>query len=254
MRIQRRFAPPHPTPPSDEGQTPGSRSPFGIGRESQLVDRRPDREQGAHPRSSFTRRAIRISANLVGATGAAFFAYSSLHFYVQSHRLIGVAQFCQQMIVVVAYLVRRPAGRSSRRVDDWLLAFGGTFAGVLFRPFGAHPPWGVGSGLALQLIGVAICIASLLTLGRSFGFAAADRGVVERGPYAVVRHPLYASYLLIGTGYLLQSLSVRNALVMVLGSGCNVGRALVEERLLDRNEDYAGYRRHVPWRLVPGLW
>ena len=97
-------------------------------------------------------------------------------------------------------------------------------------------------------------MASFLTLGRSFGFVAADRGLVRRGPYAIVRHPIYASYLLLQFGYVLQSISLRNALVMVFASGCNIGRAIVEDRLLATNEEYGAYRSQVRWRLVPGVW
>ncbi len=158
------------------------------------------------------------------------------------------------MWVVVAYLIRRPARAVSRRPADWLLAFGGTFGGVLFRPVGAHLAWGVTAGYVVQLLGLTFCVGSFLTLGRSFGFVAADRGLVRRGPYAVVRHPIYASYLLLQSGYLLQSLSLRNAIVMVVASGCNVGRAIAEDRLLATNGQYDGYRRAVRWRLVPGVW
>jgi protein-S-isoprenylcysteine O-methyltransferase Ste14 len=142
----------------------------------------------------------------------------------------------------------------SRRSGDWLLAFGGTFGGVLFRPVGAHPQWGVNVGLGFQLVGLAICVLSFLALGRSFGFAAADRGLVRRGPYAVVRHPIYASYVLLQSGYLLQSISVRNALVMLFATSCNIGRALAEDRLLATNEQYGAYRAQVRWRLLPGVW
>ena len=199
-------------------------------------------------------RLIRLSANLVGAVGAAFFAKASVQFYVRTHRLIGVAFLLQPICVVVAYLIRRPARAVSRRPGDWLLAFGGTFGGVLLRPVGAHPHWGVSVGLGVQLIGISMCVAAFLTLGRSFGFAAADRGLVTRGPYAVVRHPIYASYLLVLSGYLLQSISVRNALVVVFVIGCDVGRALVEDRLLATSEPYDVYRRQVRWRLLPGVW
>ena len=199
-------------------------------------------------------RAIRITANLVGAAGAAFFAQATLQSYLQTHRFIGGAFFVEQMWVVIAYLIRRPARAVSRRVGDWALAFGGTFGGVLFRPDGAHPQWGLTAGLALQLIGLAICVTSFLALGRSFGFVAADRGLVRRGPYAVVRHPIYASYLLLQFGYLLQSISVRNALVLLFASGCNVGRAVAEDRVLATNDQYGSYRGTVRWRLVPGVW
>lgn len=197
---------------------------------------------------------VRVSANLVGAAGAAYFAWASLRFYLHTHRLIGAAFFGEQMWVVCAYLIRRPARRVTRRTGDWVLAFGGTFGGVLFRPVGSHPDWGVRAGLVVQLLGLAICVVSFLALGRSFGFAAADRGLVRRGPYAVVRHPIYASYLLLQAGYVLQSIAVWNGLVMAFVTVCNVGRARAEDRMLAGNEQYADYRRQVRWRLVPGVW
>jgi len=204
--------------------------------------------------SARTGRLIRIFANLVGAVGAAYFAKATLDFYVRTHRFIGAALLVQQIWVVVAYLVRRPARAVTTRAGDWLLAFGGTFAGVLLRPVGAHPDWGVTIGLWVQLFGLAICVASFLTLGRSFGFAAADRGLVTRGPYAIVRHPIYASYLFVLSGYLLQSISLWNALVIALVTGCNVGRALAEDRLLATSARYEAYRRQVRWSLLPGVW
>lgn len=201
-----------------------------------------------------TQRLIQIGATLIGAAGAALIAQASLRYYLQTHRLIGAAFLIEQTWIVVAFLIRRPARTVSRRLDDWLLAFGGTFGGVLFRPVGVHPHAGVVVGFAVQLLGLAICVSSLQALGRSFGFAAADRGLKRRGPYAVVRHPLYAGYLLLQIGYLLQSISLRNALVMLFATGCNVGRALVEERLMTTSDQYDDYRRTVRWRLVPGVW
>lgn len=200
------------------------------------------------------RQIITVSANLVGAAGAALFAQATLRSYLETHRLIGAAFLIEQTWVVIAYLIRRPARVVSRRLSDWFLAFGGTFAGVLFRPSGTHPQWGIDVGLYLQLFGLAICVLSFVSLGRAFGFAAADRGLVRRGPYAVVRHPIYASYFLLQSGYLLQSISLRNAMVLSFAMSCNVGRALVEERLLAGNERYGAYRAQVRWRLLRGVW
>jgi protein-S-isoprenylcysteine O-methyltransferase Ste14 len=206
------------------------------------------------PQTPPIHRLLRVCVNLVGAGSAAVFSYSFLHYYVQSHRLIGIVFFAQQTLVALAYLIRRPARLVTRRLDDWLLAFAGTFSGVLFRPQGEHPSWGIWTGTVLQLAGVATAATCILTLGRSFGFAAADRGVVTRGPYNLIRHPMYASYLLLASGYLLQSLSVRNAAVVVFGTLCNGGRALAEERLLANNRDYLAYRRRVRRRIIPGVW
>jgi protein-S-isoprenylcysteine O-methyltransferase Ste14 len=199
-------------------------------------------------------RSIRIGANVIGATGAAYFAYVTLDAYLRTHRPIGVLFFAEQMVVVVAYLVRRPARVVTLRFADWLLAFGGTFVPVLLRPDGAHPQWGLQWGLVMQFCGVVLCLWSFLFLGRSFGFAAADRGLVQRGPYRIVRHPIYASYVLLQTGYLMQSLSVRNSVVVLFALACNLGRIRAEERVLKANPAYAAYQERVRWRLLPGLY
>src|SRR6476646_11719427 len=88
-------------------------------------------------------RILRVCANVAGAASAAVFAYSSLHFYLLSHRPIGIVFSVQQTLVAVVYLTRRPARRVTRRLDDWCLAFTGTFIGVLLRPDGEHHAWGI---------------------------------------------------------------------------------------------------------------
>lgn len=208
----------------------------------------------APPRRSRKVLVARVTLNIVAAFGAALFARAGLGYYLRTHSLIGGAFFAEEMWIVAAYLVRRPAQVLSQRPLDWLLAFGGTFGGVLLRPSGAHPHWGVVAGFDLQMIGLTICVASFLALGRSFGFAAADRGLVQRGPYLLVRHPIYASYFFLQIGYLLQSLSIQNALIIVFICSCNIGRAVVEERLLVTSSRYEEYQLRVPWRLMPGVW
>jgi hypothetical protein len=78
----------------------------------------------APAQASRSSRLIRIAANVVGAVGAAYFAKASLDFYVDTHRFIGAALLVEQLCVVVAYLVRRPARAVTTRMGDWLLAFG----------------------------------------------------------------------------------------------------------------------------------
>lgn len=199
-------------------------------------------------------RLVRITANVIGAAGAGYFAYVTLEAYLRTHRPIGFLFFAEQMVVVVAYLARRPAHTVTARLGDWLLAFGGTFLPVLLRPDGAHAQWGLQWGLVLQSCGVVVCLWSFFALGRSFGFAAADRGLVQRGPYRIVRHPIYASYVLLQTGYLLQSYSLRNLTVVLCAIACNIGRIRAEERVLTTNPAHAAYTRRVRWRVVPGLW
>src|SRR5262245_61632429 len=199
-------------------------------------------------------RIGRVLVNLAGAAGAAMFARASFEFYLHTHRLIGGLFFLEQAWFVIAFLIRRPARSVATSGVPWLLAAAGTFGGLLLRPSGAHPAWGVTAGLALQIAGLVLAITALVVLGRSFGFVAADRGLVTRGPYAGVRHPVYAAYIVIQSGYLLQSISVRNAIVVGLATCCNIGRIYAEERLLTRSADYGEYAGQVRWRLVPGIW
>ncbi|HEX5188996.1 MAG TPA: isoprenylcysteine carboxylmethyltransferase family protein [Streptosporangiaceae bacterium] len=196
----------------------------------------------------------RVAVNLAGAASAALFARASLAFYLQTHRPIGAAFFAEQAWFVTAFLIRRPARSSAESTGPWLLAAGGTFGGLLLRPSGGHPAWGVTAGLACQLFGLALAVTALVYLGRSFGLVAADRGLVTRGPYALVRHPVYAAYIVIEAGYVLQSVSPRNAVVVAFATCCNIGRIRAEERLLAATAGYAEYAARVPWRLLPGVW
>ena len=46
-------------------------------------------------------------------------------------------------------------------------------------------------------------VVAKMALGRSFGLAPANRGVVVRGPYTLVRHPIYTGYLVTHVGFLM---------------------------------------------------
>jgi len=85
----------------------------------------------------------------------------------------------------------------------------------------------------------------------------ADRGqhVVSTGPYAHVRHPLYAAAVLflVGTALLLGSwYGLGGAVVLIAALAL---RAVLEERMLAAElPGYADYMHKVKYRLVPGVW
>jgi protein-S-isoprenylcysteine O-methyltransferase Ste14 len=84
---------------------------------------------------------------------------------------------------------------------------------------------------------------------------APDQKVVSTGPYAIVRHPMYASALLyvLGTPLALGSLCGLVPLVGVLLS--LILRLFAEERFLAQNlAGYAEYQNKVRYRLVPRVW
>jgi hypothetical protein len=94
-------------------------------------------------------------------------------------------------------------------------------------------------------------LAGLWSLGRSFGIAPADRGLVTRGLYRMIRHPMYASELVFNAGFLLANPSWTNALALLLIAGTQIARIVREERVIG---DYSDYAARVRWRLIPGIW
>jgi len=84
-----------------------------------------------------------------------------------------------------------------------------------------------------------------------------DRGhrVVSSGPYAVVRHPMYAANIafVVGTSFVLGSWHA--ALAGVVLAVLMGWRALLEERLLRESlSGYTEYMSRVKYRLIPFLW
>ncbi len=79
--------------------------------------------------------------------------------------------------------------------------------------------------------------------------------VIDTGPYALVRHPMYAAALpyLVGMPLLLGSWY--GLLVVPLIVAGVAWRAVGEERLLRRDlPGYGDYMSRVRYRLVPGVW
>ena len=82
-----------------------------------------------------------------------------------------------------------------------------------------------------------------------------DQRVIATGPYAIVRHPMYASALVYLIGTPLALGSYRGLLALVLMMPFLVWRLLDEERLLAQElPGYTEYQRRVRFRLLPFIW
>jgi protein-S-isoprenylcysteine O-methyltransferase Ste14 len=80
-------------------------------------------------------------------------------------------------------------------------------------------------------------------------------GVVDTGPYSVVRHPMYAGspFVLLGQSLWLGSYAA--ALSAILPLALLLVRIGLEERFLRRElPGYPEYTKRVPYRLLPGIW
>lgn len=151
-------------------------------------------------------------------------------------------------------LIRRPTEAISLNLGDWFLAITATAAPLLILPGPDLWPAIAPLGVAMVTVGSLIQLAAKLALRRSFGVAPANRGIKVEGVYRLVRHPMYAGYLLVHLGILVLMYQPLNLLIYAIGWTAQIRRLLAEEALLGRDEGYRAYCRKVRWRLVPGLF
>jgi protein-S-isoprenylcysteine O-methyltransferase Ste14 len=82
-----------------------------------------------------------------------------------------------------------------------------------------------------------------------------DQRVISSGPYAWVRHPMYATALVMLLGIPIALGSWRGVLIVAALVPVLIWRLMDEERFLARNlPDYVAYQRRVRYRLLPGVW
>jgi protein-S-isoprenylcysteine O-methyltransferase Ste14 len=193
-----------------------------------------------------------LSTSLVAGFWFAFFAAHLKAWFVHQ-RPVGLGTVMLECVFAVLFIIRRQPLIVSRSATAWIAATIGSFGMLAARPDYAR----VGNewpAQLIQLVGSAAAIYCLVRLGRSFGVVAAHRGLRMHGPYRIVRHPIYTSYLIVIVGYLLENPTVRNMLVVCVVACAQVFRIREEERCLSSDPAYARYRRHVRHRLVPYLY
>jgi protein-S-isoprenylcysteine O-methyltransferase Ste14 len=84
-----------------------------------------------------------------------------------------------------------------------------------------------------------------------------DRGhkVIDTGPYAIVRHPLYLGALLMSGGIPLALGSYWALVSSAFGALVLVVRTVLEDRTLQEElQGYKEYAGRVRYRLIPGVW
>jgi protein-S-isoprenylcysteine O-methyltransferase Ste14 len=119
--------------------------------------------------------------------------------------------------------------------------------GLRFVPESA---WLRGSGIVLTFIGAGIAIWGRYSLGQYWSARVTlkvDHRLIRSGPYAYVRHPLYAGLLVAMAGTALVVGEWRAVLGVLLSLMELSRKAKKEEALLatEFNDDYQEYRKHA---------
>ena len=106
----------------------------------------------------------------------------------------------------------------------------------------------------MQLTGLLLTTAGLLSLNRSYAIVPANRGIKTGGMYRLVRHPLYLGYLISDTGLLINQFSLWNLYVVGTAALLFIARIHYEEKFLLQDAAYRDYCDATRYRLIPGIW
>jgi protein-S-isoprenylcysteine O-methyltransferase Ste14 len=210
--------------------------------------------------------AVVMCALLFGTAG-------TTHYW---HAWIYVSIFLGASVLTTLYLMKRDRAVLARRMRGGpMFAKAGTqrmimvftslgFIALLVVPALDHrfgwsdvPVWAVVLGEVLVVIGFYLIF--LVYRENSFTAATIDvapgQKVIATGPYAVVRHPMYASGSLYMLGTPLALGSYWGFLALAAMMPFLLWRLLDEERILTKElPGYAEYRQRVRHRLVPMVW
>ena len=220
------------------------------------------------------RRTITSLVGLIVVMGAIIFAAAGTFDYWQAWLFL-VCYFTSSLIISM-WLIRFDPALLERRMRGGPLAEQepnqriimaitslGFIAGLVVPGLDRRFGWSEMPG-AVSILGDAVHFvgwAGILAVFRANTFAAATirveagQKVVSTGPYAVVRHPMYATALLMILGIPVALGSWWGLLVFAALLPALAWRLLDEERVLLRDLDgYADYRRKVRFRLIPLVW
>ena len=187
--------------------------------------------------SLFTIFAVRIGVDAI-ATG----------------RLTGVLLLASEGLVVVLTVVRRQAGIVDRTWQSRLLTTISMMGPSLVYPSKVAALAPEAATVALSVAGLVVVVSGKLSLGRSFGLLPANRGIVCRGCYRVLRHPIYLGYLITHVAFLAANPISWNVAMLGIADIALLRRAVYEERTLARDDRYREYMTRVRWRIVPGVF
>jgi protein-S-isoprenylcysteine O-methyltransferase Ste14 len=189
-----------------------------------------------------TADAVREAAYDVGVATAAVAGYWVL-------KLAIVAAF-------TVFIARRPR---SRRPSRDPVAFAACAAAIFAvvqveAPDKATDTTLLLAGNFLTLVSSAFVLVSVLALGRCFGVLPEVRGLVTRGPYRLVRHPVYLGEIGALAGWVVAAPTVGNVVGVTTVVFAQAVRMRLEERALTGEfPEYAEYAARTP-RFVPRLF
>ena len=192
---------------------------------------------------------LQTAMNVVIVALFTLLVMGSLHAYHASGSLQSFGVLAVNALFLALFLTRRPARAETTSAPLWLLGFAGSALPLLMRPAPAANQASL--GVVVELCGLLMLAAALLSLRRSFAVVPGNRGIRSGGMYRHVRHPVYLSELTVFLGLAMANPTALNA--AILGCECvlQLARARAEERFLAADPAYTLYCARVRHRLIP---
>jgi protein-S-isoprenylcysteine O-methyltransferase Ste14 len=189
-----------------------------------------------------------LAAGVLMAPLWAWFAYRHVTAFLLMNECSYLFLCIAETLGAAFLLIRKTPSSVSVSPFDWVIAIVGTFASFLLVPV----DWGlVPQASNIVILGTGLTVLGMISLNRSFALVAAKREIKTSGMYQFVRHPLYASYLLTLTAYVLSNTSWENLIAYLFTMGCMFIRMIREENHLSMDSEYRSYMGQVPYRIIP---
>lgn len=164
--------------------------------------------------------------------------------------VIELSIYAATSLVLIVYISRREV---PREYDHrwWVILV--CWSSVLHVAFYEYPDainsWPIFCLITANIISD-ITVAYLRS---SFSVLPARRSIKEGWLYRIVRHPIYAIYIIADICYVSLVPSIRNGAIAAIGMASFYIRARLEESLLMNDSSYVAYAQRVRYRFFPGL-
>jgi protein-S-isoprenylcysteine O-methyltransferase Ste14 len=156
--------------------------------------------------------------------------------------------------ISLLFLIRVRPSEVSMNPFHWVVALITSFSGFFFMAGANSKPILLLAAEVLIVFAILLGIVTAIILERSYDFLPALRHVKTKCVYQIVRHPMYASSIIIKLGYILKNPSVYNFALLVAVIILYDRRARFEEDIMSHDDSYVEYIKQVKYRFIPGIY
>ncbi len=158
-----------------------------------------------------------------------------------------------ETVVVFMLLIRKDPVKTTSSAMAWFFSFLGTFVALLYSPDSVET-LNSQLGIILLLTGSILSIFSYLSLNTSFAIVPAIREIKTNGLYKIIRHPMYFSYFVSHSGYILLNFSYYNLAIVIILFISLLARIYYEEKILSTDKNYLEYKKKVKNKIIPFIY